>query len=184
MFSRARALAPSDLKIADLEKLSAAQALLALQFFEEAERSLSQIQGERSAFLENTLGLIYLGRLDSFRAERAFKRAAELRPDWATPLYNLSVLYKQGKSEAALETLERASSLDPQNSGILQALGDEYFAREKWQLASEAFRKAVALRPGDDALHTKLGHALFSLGQREEANREYQKAQELRSRKQ
>ncbi|HVF91737.1 MAG TPA: tetratricopeptide repeat protein [Blastocatellia bacterium] len=184
MFSRARALAPSDSKIADLEKLSAAQALLALQFFEEAERSLSQIQGERSASLENTLGLIYLGRLDSFRAERAFKRAAELRPEWATPLYNLSVLYRQEKNEAALETLERASSLDPQNGDILHALGDEYFAREKWQQALETFRKAVALRPGDDALHTKLGHALFSLGQRDEANREYQKAQELRSRKQ
>ncbi len=183
MFARARALTPGDAKIADLEKLSAAQALLALQFFEEAERSLSQIQGDRSAFLENTLGLIYVGRLDSFRAERAFKRAAEMKPDWATPLYNLAVLYRQEKNEAALETFGRAASLEPRNATILQALGDEYFGREKWQEAVDTFRKAVAVRPEDDALHTKLGHALYSLGQRDEANKEYQKAQELRSRK-
>ena len=183
MFARARTLMPGDAKIADMEKLSAAQALLALQFFEEAERSLSQIQGDRSAFLENTLGLIYAGRLDSFRAERAFKRAAEMKPDWAIPLYNLAILYRQDKNEAALETLERAASLEPRNAAILQALGDEYFGREKWQQAVDTFRKAVAIRPEDDALHTKLGHALYSLGQRDEANKEYQKAQELRNRK-
>ncbi|HYP26831.1 MAG TPA: caspase family protein [Blastocatellia bacterium] len=183
MFSRARALSPGDPTLADLEKLSAAQALLALQFFEEAERSLSQVQGERSAFLENTLGLIYFGRLDSFRAERAFKRAAELKPDWATPLINLAMVYRHEKNDAALETLERAASLDSQNAATLQALGDEYFGREKWQQAIDAFRKAAEIRPEDDTLHTKLGHALYSLGQRDEANRAYQKAQEIRNRK-
>jgi tetratricopeptide (TPR) repeat protein/uncharacterized caspase-like protein len=180
MLARARTLAPAAAEAAALERLSAAQALIALQFYDEAERALAQIVGTRQAAAENALGLIFQGKLDEFQAERAYRRAIEMAPDWAAPHYNLALLYKNRKSPDALPLLESAARLDPTNTAILAALGDEYFSKEQWQQAAEAYKKAVTAKPSDATLHTKLGHALYSQGLRDEANREYQKATELR----
>ncbi len=180
-FTRARTLKPEDSSLASFEKISAAQALLALQFYDEAERALTPLQTLRSAIVENALGLVYQGKLDDWRAERAFKRAIELDGKYAAPHYNLALLYRTQKSEAAIEELARASALDSQNLAILTTLGDEYFARQQWQLAGDTFRKAIAIKE-DSTLRTKLANTLYSQGLRDEANREYQKANELRKR--
>jgi len=124
--------------------------------------------------------LVFQGKLDTFRAERAFKRAIEIDPKWAIPHYNLALLYRSQQNQASLVELEAAVNCDQSIVSILTALGDEYFTRQQWKQAADTFRKAVALKPNDDNLHTKLGHALYSLGSLDEANREYQKAQELR----
>lgn len=181
MLARARTLAPGAADTAALEKLSAAQALIALQFYDEAERALAQLAGTRQAAAENALGLVFQGKLDEFQAERAYRRAIDIDPNWAAPQYNLALLYKNKKSPDALQLLESAARLDPTNAAILATLGDEYFGKEQWQQAAEAYKKAVAAKPSDATLHTKLGHALYSQGLRDEANREYQKATELRA---
>jgi tetratricopeptide (TPR) repeat protein/uncharacterized caspase-like protein len=182
MFARARSLTGDNAEISVLEKLSAAGALISLQFYDEAERALMPLQATKQAAIENALGLVYQGKLDGWRAERAFKRASELDPKWSTPHYNLALLYRSQQNQAALNEFEAAASADPSNVSLLTALGDEYFSRQQWKQAGDAFRKAIALKPTDDNLHTKLGHALYSQGLQDEANREYQKAQELRRR--
>ena len=182
MLARARSLAPNEADTTVLEKLSAAQALIALQFYDEAERALAQLGGgTRPAAVENALGLVFQGKLDEYQAERAYRRAIELNPNWAAPHYNLALLYKSRKNPDALQLLESAARLDPNNSAILAALGDEYFGKEQWQQAADAYKKAVTAKPADATLHTKLGHALYSQGLRDEANREYQKASALRN---
>jgi len=183
MFVRARSLSSQDSELGALEKLGAAEALIALQFYDEAERALGTLQTVKLAAIENAFGLLYHGRLDTFRAERAFKRAVELNPKWAAPHYNLALLYRGQQNEQALAELEGASALDSSNSAIVVALGDEYFARGQWQRAAEMFRQAVALRPTDDNLHTKLGHALYSQGLKDDADREYEKARQLRGKR-
>ena len=130
------------------------------------------------------MGLVYQGKLDNFRAERAFKRAVEIDPNWAAPHFNLALLFRGQQNEAALAELEQAAALDSKNAGLLIALGDEYFAKQQWPRAAESYRKAIANKPNDDNLHTKLGHALYSQGLQAEADREYQKARELRSHQQ
>lgn len=180
MLARARTLAPENGDVSALEKLSAAEALISLQFYDEAERALASLQTAKLAAVENALGLVYQGKLDTWRAERAFKRASEIDSKWAAPHYNLALLYRSTQNQAALTEFEAAAASDQTNASLLAALGDEYFTRQQWKQAADAFRKAVALRPSDDNLHTKLGHALYSQGLQDEANREYQKAQELR----
>jgi tetratricopeptide (TPR) repeat protein len=182
MFVRARSLSSQNSELGALEKLGAAEALIALQFYDEAERALGQLQAVKLAAVENAFGLIYQGKLDTFRAERAFKRAVELDPKWAAPHYNLALLYRGQQNEQALVELETAAALDSANVSLVVALGDELFAREQWQRAAETFGKAIALRPTDANLHTKLGHALYSQGLKEEADREYEKARQLRTR--
>jgi tetratricopeptide (TPR) repeat protein/uncharacterized caspase-like protein len=184
MLARARTLTPDNGEAIALEKLSAAGALISLQFYDEAERALAPLQSAKLAAVENALGLVHQGKLDSWRAERAFKRASELDPKWAAPHYNLALLYRSQQNQAALTEFEAAASSDQGNVNLFAALGDEYFVRQQWKQAVEAFRKAVSLNPSDDNLHTKLGHALYSQGSQDEANREYQKAQELRRKRQ
>ena len=180
MFVRARSLVGQNTELAALEKVGAAEALIALQFYDEAERALGQLQAVKLAAIENAMGLVYQGKLDTFRAERALKRAIELNPKWAAPHYNLALVYRSQQNEQALVELEEAATIDPSNPSLVIALGDELFARQQWQRAAETFRKAIALRPSDDAFHTKLGHALYSQGLKDEADREYQKARQLR----
>ena len=184
MLARARSLKPEGAEINALEKLSAAQALIALQFYDEAERALAPLQTGKLAAVENALGLVHQGKLDNFRAERAFKRAVELDPNWAAPHYNLALLYRSQQNDGALAELEQAAALDATNVRMLVALGDEYFAKQQWPRAADSYRKAIAIKPDDDTLHTKLGHALYSQGLQNEANREYQKARELRGHQQ
>lgn len=183
MLARARTLAHESSDITVLEKLSAAGALISLQFYDEAERALAPLQTSKLAAVENALGLVYHGKLDTFRAERAFKRACEIDSKWAAPHYNLATLYRSQQNPAALAEFEAAASRDQSNVQLMVALGDEYFGRQEWKQAADAFRKAVALKPSDDNLHTKLGHALYSQGLQDEANREYQKARELRAKR-
>jgi tetratricopeptide (TPR) repeat protein len=176
MLSRLRALG---VDLAALEKLSAAYALIALQFYDEAERIIAGISSAHAAAAQNALGLIHQGRLDFWMAERAFRRAIEIDQNWVAPRYNLALLLKkQGRSEALAE-LERAAELDPKNLAVLIALGDEYFARQIWPRAIEAYRRAISLSPNDADLHSKLGHALYSQGLRQEAEVEYRRAKEL-----
>jgi tetratricopeptide (TPR) repeat protein len=179
MISRAKTLRPEDTTLAPLEKLSAAEALLALQFYEEAEKSLTQLQSAKLAVVENALGVAYQGLFDEWRAERAFKRAIEIEPASAATHFNLGLLYRSQKKDEAVAVFEKAAVLAPSDPVVQMACGDEYFAREKWVEAAAAYRRAVALKPSNDVLHTKLGHALFSQGLRDEANREYQRAREL-----
>lgn len=179
MLAKARLLTPEKSEINALEKLSAAAALLSLQFFDEAEKALTQLP--KTAATENALGIVYAGKLDNWKAERAYKNASEMDSLAAAPHYNLGLLYRSQKNEAALAEFEKAAELDAKNYAVFLAIGDEYFSLNKWQPSAEAYRKAVALRPYDDNLYTKLGHALYSQGLRDEANKAYQKAKEIRS---
>jgi tetratricopeptide (TPR) repeat protein/uncharacterized caspase-like protein len=181
MLVRAHTLAPENGELAALEKLGASEALISLQFYDEAERSLAQLQSAKLASVENALGLVFQGKLDAWRAERAFKRAIELDGKWAAPHYNLALLYRSQQNQVSLSEFEAAAALDQNSVSLVAALGEEYFTRQQWAQAAEAFRRAIALKPSDETLHTKLGHALYSGGLQEEANREYQKARELRS---
>jgi tetratricopeptide (TPR) repeat protein len=179
LFARSRSL-NNNSDVVALEKLSAAEALISLQFYDEAERALTQLQDAKLAAVENAFGLVYHGKLDAFRAERAFKRAIEIDPKWAAPHYNLALLDRSQQKQEALAELEAAASLDPNNVNVVAGLAEEYFTRQQFKQAADAYRNAVSLKPSDDGLHTKLGHALYSQGLQDEANREYQKAKELR----
>jgi tetratricopeptide (TPR) repeat protein/uncharacterized caspase-like protein len=179
MLAKARFLTPEKMEIPALEKLSAAAALISLQFFDEAEKALAQIP--KMAATENALGIVYAGKLDNWKAERAFKNAVELDNTAAAPHYNLGLLYRSQKNDAALAEFEKAAELAPKTFAAFLAVGDEYFSQNKWQQAADAYRKATVVRPYDDNLYTKLGHALYSQGLRDEANKAYQKAKEIRS---
>jgi len=71
---------------------------------------------ERSVMHHNWLGLILMRRGDAAGAEREFRRAMDLAPDFGGTMANLGSLYgRTGRLEEAVDILGRALRIDPKN---------------------------------------------------------------------
>lgn len=70
-------------------------------------------------------GVAYLALHNSEQAERAFRRAVEIRPDWTLPMTGLgSLLVERGQFAEADTLLTRSVELDPQNFPAFAALAE------------------------------------------------------------
>jgi len=83
-------------------------------------------------------------RKDLPEAERLVLRALELRPDTGAFLDSLGwVYFQRGEYQRAVETLERASLLEPDEPVILEHLGDAYREVSRPSDAASAWRRAL-----------------------------------------
>lgn len=91
-------------------------------------------------------------------AEIKFKKALELKPDYAAALFQLSVLYQaQGKTDEAIEQLKKAEIAAPFDLGLIFQLGIVYYGNGKYENARLELEKAVNLNP-------QYSNALYFLG--------------------
>ncbi|CAN5132537.1 hypothetical protein BH20ACI2_BH20ACI2_25000 [soil metagenome] len=68
-------------------------------------------------------GVVYLAFGDTETAEKAFRRAVKLRPDWALAMTSLgSVLIRRGNQDEAVALLQQVVNTDPYNPPALTAL--------------------------------------------------------------
>lgn len=81
------------------------------------------------------LGLIYLAQKSFSKAQEAFTKALELKPNTLNSLNGLgSILYAKGKTEEAMEKWKKTLEIDPNfasahfNIGVAQELGKDYNA--------------------------------------------------------
>ena len=80
------------------------------------------------------------------RAEASFRRATELRPDWAPPWSGLGTRQLEaGRPTEALESFRRAVDLTPQAARAWNNLGMAQLALERIDDAVRAFNQAVAV---------------------------------------
>lgn len=105
----------------------------------------------------NYLGYLYVEE-DKFldKAEIMIKKALEIDPDNAAYIDSIGWLYfKQGKLDAALKELERASSLfaDP---AIYDHLGDAYNKLGNIDQAKASWQKSLELNPEQEKVKEKL----------------------------
>jgi serine/threonine protein kinase/TolB-like protein/Tfp pilus assembly protein PilF len=98
-------------------------------------------------------------------AEREFKRALELNPNYANA-HKLYWLYLSGlgRNEEALAEIKNAVRLDPLNLKYNDNLGQEYVARRQYDLAVEQFKKVIEMDPSFASVHGDLGYAYFYMG--------------------
>jgi len=73
----------------------------------------------------NNIGVVYLGKKDLDKAEEAFNKCLEIKPDTGMAYFNLyRVNMLRGKRALAFEQLEKAKQLDPKMVGIvIQKMG-------------------------------------------------------------
>jgi len=103
-------------------------------------------------------------------AEEAYRAAAEARPDWSAPWFNLGLMHKhQGNWEASFECNQRASTLDPEDEGAWWNLGIAATALGRWDVARRAWERCgIEIPPGEGPLDLELGPVPIRLKEAEE----------------
>ena len=114
-------------------------------------------------------------------AEKSYKKAIELKPDYVEAHYNLGVTLRiLGRFDEAEKSYKKAIELKPDfpeahyNLGVtLQDLG-------RLDEAEKSYKKTIELKPDFPEAHNNLGNTLFELSKIDEAETSLKKAIELK----
>jgi TolB-like protein/Flp pilus assembly protein TadD len=114
-------------------------------------------------------------------AEKNFKRALDLNPNYATAhhWYGLTYLSYVGRHEEAIRETQRAAELDPLSLIINASYGRAFYYAKQYDKAIEQFRKTVELDPSFVRAHLYLGWTYEAKGMFNEAIAEYETARAL-----
>jgi tetratricopeptide (TPR) repeat protein len=113
-------------------------------------------------------------------AEREFRRALELNPNYATAhLWHGEHLANLGQAEAAVAEFKRARELDPLSLTVNAALGRGLRDAHHFDEAIEQCRKTLELEPNFAQAHWCLGLGYLGKARYDEAILEFRKAKAL-----
>ncbi len=122
----------------------------ALQGQGDVEGALSWMRSVLERDPDHAAALNFIGYLLAERgrnldeAERLVRRALELRPDTGSFLDSLGwILFQRGDYPRAVEVLEKAAALEPEEPVILEHLGDAYHRLSRPEEAARAWRGAL-----------------------------------------
>ena len=130
-----------------------------------------------------SLGLINSMLWQWSEAEREYKRAIELNPNYPTAHHWYSnYLRDTGRFDEALAEIKRAQELDPLAIVINVNVGKIYYLKGDTSSAIEEIKKTIELDPNYPSAHTILGTMYLKQGRNNEALAELQKGVELSGR--
>ena len=164
-----------------LESDDSETVLIGLQVLQSAER-WSDAEREAAVALErfpDDRGILFaraasLERLDRFEeAEETFLALLEIDPTDATAANYLGYLWadREVRLEEALELVNRAVSVDPENAAYLDSLGWVHYRLGSMDEAEFWLRRAIELNDGDGTLLAHLGEVLVVRGDVDEGSR-------------
>ncbi len=117
---------------------------------------------------------------DWLGAEKEFKRAIELNPNYPTARYWYALyLFGMGRQEEALREVQRAEELDPLSLVTNWHVGIFFYYARQYGREIEQLRKTLELDPNFAGAHNDLGWAYAMTGRYEEAIEELQTAIKL-----
>lgn len=170
---------PEEKKISELDT---AENLLARGEKEKALATLVPLQDthEKDSRFWNLFGTAcqMTGRIGD--AERCFRQAIFLQPDYAQAHYHLGLLFHEnGYTKEATEAYQETLHHDPSFVHAHTNLGTLAFSQKDYQTASMHFEKAMDLNPLDANTHFNYAKAMDLLGERQKALRAFKCAMEL-----
>jgi len=113
-------------------------------------------------------------------AEREFKRAIELNPNYATAhIWYAGYLEATGRLDEAVAEAKRAQEVDPLSLIVSALAGRAFYFGRRYDQAIEHLRKTIEMDPNFPRAHWFLGMAYEQVGRHEEAIAESQKALSL-----
>jgi serine/threonine-protein kinase len=110
-------------------------------------------------------------------AEREFKRAVEINPNYADAHQMYSYyLSAMGRFDEALAEMRRAQELDPLSLEKMAGIGETLYYQRKYDLAIEQQRKTLEMDLNSGFAHWAIGRAYTEKGMYEQAIASFQKA--------
>ena len=110
-------------------------------------------------------------------AAGAWARTSPDKKDEARRYYRLGqVQLEQGKTLQAIESVDRALKLDPQNAEAHYLLGFIHYQQSEYKHAEKEFRKALKLNPYYTDAHNHLGLVYREMQEYDKALSEFQAA--------
>jgi len=122
------------------------------------------------------LGTLLYTKEELGEAEKAYRRATELRPSYAPALVNLGrVLVGRKDYAAAVAALEGAVAAAPDSADANHLLGEAHLLNRKGSLAVKYFGEALRLDPqGKADIHLRLATLYNAAGRKDLAAAEYE----------
>ncbi len=118
----------------------------------------------------NMLGASWLGMNNSAEAEKNFKIALQLKPDYHEARRNLANLYRvTGKYNDAKRELQTVLATDRSNVRTMLALAQVSSSQNKTEETIEWLRRAVQVNPKSQPPRLALANAYLRLGDRQKA---------------
>jgi len=115
-------------------------------------------------------GQKYARKRDFENAEREYRKAIELRPEYSgINLHYALALSETEKYDEAEEKINKAIELQPNNSVYYAFLGRILFDRENYEAAAEAFNKSLEVCPANQLVKNYLALAFMAQGNTEDA---------------
>lgn len=128
----------------------------------------------------NNLGDLYARRGEYDKAIEEFKKAIELKPNYADAYHNLANIYKiVRKIDLAEENYLKALSFNPNLWQSFQNLSVIYFEKGQVEKAIDFANKGLAVNNSSPQLHFLLGFGYFQKGEKDLAKKEFLKVLEL-----
>ena len=110
-------------------------------------------------------------------AEQEFKRAIELKPNYADAYHWYALqLAMMGRFKEAINEVYEAQKLDPLSLIINANIGWLYFFEKKYDLAEEQLKRTLEMDPDFISAHVKLGWVYEHQGKYDEAFAQFKKA--------
>jgi serine/threonine protein kinase/tetratricopeptide (TPR) repeat protein len=115
-----------------------------------------------------SLAAAHWSLLEFFEAEKEFKRALEINPNYANAhhWYGLFLSWDARHSDA-ISHLRRAVELDPLNLQYNANLGQALGNAKQYDAAVEQLKKTIEMDPNFGQAHSQLARVYFSMGQYE-----------------
>jgi TolB-like protein/DNA-binding winged helix-turn-helix (wHTH) protein/Tfp pilus assembly protein PilF len=146
---------------------------------EAVNRALSLDDSLAEAHTSLAFVSVYYDR-DWEKAEREFRRAIELNPNYANGHHwYAEFLSLVGRHDQAIAEAERARELDPISTIINTWVGSRYFFARQYDKAIEQYRNAIEMDPAFVPVHLVLGRAYEQKRMYQEAIVELQRAVSL-----
>lgn len=118
---------------------------------------------DNAAYIHNELGILYLYKKDNILAEKYFKNATNLAPEWAVPWANLCGLYAVlNKNPEAIAAGEAARGLQPELQLASSNLGLAYETAGNLLFAEEFYREAIAINSRHYLPFERLGYVYMN----------------------
>jgi Flp pilus assembly protein TadD len=127
------------------------------------------------------LGLLYQGKQAFERAEEYYRKALEVKQDYAPAANNLAylLLTNNGNKDLALSLAQAAVRGMPESPEAADTLGWAYYQKGSFSFAAEQLERAVRGMPKNATYHYHLGVVYSAADELEKARIHLQKALEL-----